>query len=61
MPTLVFQLKRIPIFELCMVGCESKIGHQKRHVGKEIKLCAQNLLIIRVLCEVFSKRDGTMA
>jgi hypothetical protein len=29
MSALVFQVKRTPIFELCTVGCESMIDHQK--------------------------------
>lgn len=52
LPTLVFHLKWTPTFELCMVGCQSKIGHQKRHVWKYIRLCVQNLISIRVICEV---------
>ena len=28
-PNLVFDLKWTPIFEWCMVGCESKNGHQQ--------------------------------
>jgi hypothetical protein len=41
MPNSVFGLKHAPIREWCMVGCDSKNGHQK-----EIGLRAQTSLSI---------------
>ena len=47
MPNSASAPKRTPIFECCIVGCESKNRHKKDIVCfKEIGLSAQNLLPI---------------
>ena len=45
-PNPSYDLKWTPIFQWCMVGCESKSGHQKDMLEKEKKigLCAQNFV-----------------
>ena len=45
-PYLVTHLNHTPIFEWCVVRCESKIGYQKDICLKEIQLHAHNLLAI---------------
>ena len=41
MPNTVLELEQTPVFECCVVGCESKTRHHKDMCWKEIELRAQ--------------------